>query len=105
MCWQVEAWRDFDRVRAQLRKDLRSTRDRRVRPAVRVGAWAGLAGVATALGEPLLALPAVGLFEAFVVPRLGSKPPPSIGPLRPWHPPDSYRESPEAPAPWTLRRS
>jgi hypothetical protein len=63
-----------------------------------------LAGLATALGEPLLAVPAVALFEGLVVPRVGRKLPPKIGPLRPWRPPDSYRESPEAPAPWAAHR-
>jgi hypothetical protein len=103
MCWQVEAWRDLDRVRAQLREDLRTTRERRTPPAVRFGAWAGLTAIATALGEPLLAVPAVALFEGLVVPRVGRKPAPTIGPLRPWQPPDSYTESPEAPAPWAVR--
>jgi hypothetical protein len=103
MCWQVEASRDLDRVRTQLREDLGRTRDRRVRLPIRAGAWAGLAGLATALGEPLLAVPAVALFEGLVVPRVGRKLPPSIGPLRPWQPPDSYTESPEAPALWAAR--
>jgi hypothetical protein len=103
MCWQVEGWRDLDRVRAQLREDLRTTRERRTPPAVRFGGWAGLAGLATALGEPLLAVPAVALFEGLVVPRVGRKPPPTIGPLHTWQPPDSYTESPEAPAPWAAR--
>jgi len=104
MCWQVECWRDFDRVRSQLREDLKGSRDRQVPPAVRGVAWAGLTVVAAAVGEALLAIPAIAAFEVVVVPRLARPAPPSIGPLHPWTPPDSYQESPEAPAPWVARR-
>jgi hypothetical protein len=71
--------------------------------ALRAAVWAGLGALAAATGEAAAAVPAVVLFEAFVAPRLGRPTPPSIGPLRPWKPPDSYRESPEAPAPWVVR--
>jgi hypothetical protein len=103
MCWQAESWRDFDRMRAQLREDLGATRGRRLPLPVRLGAWGAIIGAAAAAGEPPIAVPGVVLFEAFVAPRLGRSPPPTIGPLAPWRPPESYRESPEAPAPWAVR--
>jgi hypothetical protein len=68
-----------------------------------VGIWAGLGALASVAGEPVAAVPAIVLFEAFVAPRIGRVPPPTLGPLRTWEPPDSYRESPEAPATWVLR--
>jgi hypothetical protein len=94
----------MDRVRSQLSEDLGLARRRRLPAPARVGAWAALVAGGAAVGEPALAIPAVILFEGFVAPRLGRRPPPSLGPLRTWHPPPSYRESPEAPAPWALRR-
>jgi hypothetical protein len=103
MCWQAESWRDMDRVRAQLREDLGLSRRRRLPATVRVGAWVALVAGSAAMGEPAAAIPAVILFEGFVAPRLGRRPAPTIGPLRTWHPPPSFRESPEAPAPWALR--
>lgn len=63
----------------------------------------GLTALATVFGEPLFVLPAIAAFEVLVVPRLARAAPPTIGPLRPWDPPESYRESPEAPARWALR--
>jgi hypothetical protein len=105
VCWQAETWRDFDRMRTQLREDFGAVTGRPVRPLVRVAAWAALGAAAVAVGEPLLAVLAIALFEGLVAPRLGRPPTPTLGPLRPWHPPDSYRESPEAPAPWALKHS
>jgi hypothetical protein len=102
MCWQAE-WRDFDRMRAQLREDLGVARRRRLPLPVRVGAWGAIIGAAAAAGEPAVAVPGMILFEAFLAPRLGRRPQPTLGPLVPWKPPESYRDSPEAPAPWALR--
>src|SRR5688572_1854059 len=103
MGWQAECWRDMARTRNQLREDLGAVRDRRLPVGLRAAVWAGLGLLAAAAGEPVVAVPAVVLFEAFLAPRLGRSPPPTIGPLRPWHPPESYRESPEAPIPWVAR--
>jgi hypothetical protein len=103
VCWQAEAWRDFNRMRAQLREDLGAHRGGRVALPVRLGTWGGLALAATAAGEPVLGILGVALFEAFLAPRLRRRPPLTIGPLAPWSPPDSFHESPEAPAPWALR--
>jgi hypothetical protein len=93
----------MDRMRAQLREDLGVARSRRLSLPVRVAAWGAILGAAAAVGEPPIAIPALILFEAFVAPRLGRPPLPTLGPLAPWRPPESYRESPEAPAPWALR--
>jgi hypothetical protein len=103
MTWQAECWRDLDRMRAQLREDLGAQRGGSVALPVRLGTWGGVVLMAAAVGEPLVAVLGVVLFEAFLAPHLRRRPPPTIGPLVPWSPPESYRESPEAPAPWALR--
>jgi hypothetical protein len=102
MAWQAECWRDVDRMRTQLRADLAEGGDRRLPRIVRIGVWAGLGALASLAGEPVAALPAIVVFEAFLAPRIGTVPPRTIGPLRPWEPPESFEESPEAPAPWVL---
>lgn len=103
MCWQAECWRDLDRMRAQLREDLGAQRGGKIPLPVRLGTWGGVVLGAAAVGEPVVAVLGVVLFEAFLAPHLRRRPPPTIGPLVPWSPPESYRESPEAPAPWALR--
>jgi hypothetical protein len=104
MCWQAECWRDMDRVRAQLREDFQATREGGPSWRVRIAVWGGLFAAGAAADALAASVPAGLLFEAFVAPRLARHPPPKIGPLQPWKPPESYRESPEAPAPWALDR-
>jgi hypothetical protein len=103
MCWQAECWRDLDRLRAQMREDFGVTRARRSPTAVRVAVWTGLGAAVAILDAAVLAIPAAVAFEALVVPRLRRPHPEVLGPLRPWRPPESYRESPEAPALWAPR--
>ncbi|MGH2662391.1 MAG: hypothetical protein ACRDH8_06210 [Actinomycetota bacterium] len=97
MCW------DFDYVRAKLQEDIRATRSRgRVPPLVRIIGWLSLATGAWLLGYPLLAVPTTVVFEAYVAPLFARRAR-EIGPLREWHPPESYRESPEAVPPTRIR--
>jgi hypothetical protein len=102
MCWQAEAWRDMDRIRSQLREDFQASREGRPPWPVRVAVWGGLVAAGAATDALAAVVPAGLVFEAFVAPRLSPRRPATIGPLRPWNPPESYRESPEAPAPWAL---
>lgn len=97
MCW------DFDYVRAKLQEDIGATRSRgRVPPVVRVIGWVSLVAGAWLMGYPLLAVPAVVVFEAYVAPVFARRSR-EIGPLSQWHPPDSYQESPEAGPPTRIR--
>jgi hypothetical protein len=96
MCWQ---YRDLDGMRAQLRDDIRASRERgSVPPPVRVGAWALLAAVALLLRAPAAVIVGIAMFEAVVAPLLAAarRPRRELGPLTPWRVPDSYRESPES---------
>jgi hypothetical protein len=90
-----ESLRDWDRLRATLREDLASARAR-VPRWIRATAWLGLALGWYAVGLPLVALPSIVLFEAFVIPALGRPAPRELGPLREWHPPASFVISPES---------
>lgn len=106
MTWQLEHLKDLDRVRSQLREDFGLARRRgRVPPAVRIAWWAGMVAAAAALGDPGAAVPAAVVFEGLVAPRLARRARPTIGQLRPWTPPPSWRPSPEAPATLGLRPS
>jgi hypothetical protein len=101
MCWQRH---DLDYARMKLQEDFKATRERgKVSPRLRVGAWASLGALAILAGYPVLALPAIVLFEAFVAPRLARRPPRELGALRQWNPPEGM-DSPEAlPTSWRGR--
>jgi hypothetical protein len=90
-----ETLRDWDRLRATLREDLASPRPR-VPRWVRAGGWVGLALGWFLVGLPLLAIPAIIIFESVVVPGLDRRPSRELGPTREWHPPDSFVISPES---------
>ncbi|HJV04646.1 MAG TPA: hypothetical protein VJ868_05220 [Actinomycetota bacterium] len=97
MCWQ--AYRDLDGMRAQLREDIRASRDLGSVPSlVRFPVWGAIIGAALLLGIPAAACPGILLFEGAVAPLLARRPDSGgrLGPLRPWRVPDSYRESPES---------
>jgi hypothetical protein len=91
-------YRDLEQVSEALRKDLRGLRRRgRLSPLLRLAVWGALLAATWPLGAPWVAPPAILLFEAFLAPRLTRPPPPrELGPLRPWHPPDSFVVSPES---------
>ena len=102
MSWQAECWRDTDRMRAQLREDFQDGRGAGLPWPLRVAVWGGLVAVGATLDALAAVLPSGLLFEAFLGPRLARRGPLEMGPLRPWSPPESYRESPEAPVPWAV---
>jgi hypothetical protein len=92
-----EALRDWDHLRAKLREDLAPTARRpRPPPGIRAAVWVLLAVGWAATGWPYLAIPAVMVFEAFVVPGLAARPRRSLGPLRRWECPESFVVSPES---------
>jgi hypothetical protein len=96
MCWQLK---DLDYVRAKLREDFRATKERgRISPRARIAAWGVIAVASTVVGAPALAIPGVVVFEGLVAPLLARPRPKKLGPLVRWSPPESYVESPEAPA-------
>jgi hypothetical protein len=101
MCWQRH---DLDYARMRLQEDFRATRERgRVPRLLRVGAWAALGAVAILIDLPVLAFPAIVVFEAFAAPRLARPPKRELGQLRAWQPPPGM-ESPEAlPTSWAGR--
>ncbi len=104
MTWQVEWFRDLDRVRVQLRQDLAAARFRgRVPWRRRATWWAGILAVGFLAGAPDTAIPGVVVFEMALAPRLGTRPRRPLGPLGPWRAPESWRPSPEAPAPMPRR--
>jgi hypothetical protein len=89
-----ETLRDWDRLRATLREDL--TPGPPVPRWVRGVAWVGLTLGWYLVGLPLVAVPAIVVFESFVVPGLARRPPRELGPTREWHPPASFVISPES---------
>jgi hypothetical protein len=97
-------YRDPDDFRETIRRDLAGARERgKVPLAFRLGAW-GAAGAGLWLADvPILALPAILVFEAFLAPRLARRGRPELGTLRRWRPPDSFVESPESVPPSTSR--
>jgi hypothetical protein len=96
MCWQV--YRDLDHTRAQLREDIRASRERgRIPRSIRSIAWALALGTAILLRVPALAIVGFILFEGLIAPALArSTRPRELGPLAEWRVPDSVRESPES---------
>jgi hypothetical protein len=91
-----EALRDWDHLRATLREDVAPTARRpRPPPAIRATVWLLFVGGWTLAGWPLLAIPAVIVFEAFVSPGLASAER-RLGSLRAWEPPESFVVSPES---------
>jgi hypothetical protein len=97
MCWQLK---DLDYVRAKLREDFRATRERgRVSWRTRAAVWAAIGGASALAEVPGLSIVGVVLFEGLLAPFLARPPRREIGPLVEWKPPDSFVESPEAPAP------
>jgi hypothetical protein len=97
-----EALRDWDRLRARLREDLARSSGR-AGGSLRVAGWAGLALGWWVVGLPLLAIPAIAVFEAWVLPGLSAPEPPELGSLKEWEPPDSFVVSPEALPPQVRR--
>jgi hypothetical protein len=89
-----ETLRDWDRLRATLREDL--TPKPPVPRWIRGAAWVGLALGWYLAGLPLVAVPAIVVFEAFVVPGVARPAPRELGPTREWHPPASFVISPES---------
>ncbi|MGH7378550.1 MAG: hypothetical protein ACREKK_14180 [Candidatus Methylomirabilales bacterium] len=61
--------------------------------------WAGLGVVSVLGGAPEAALPGLVVFETLVAPRLTRRPRRPLASLGAWRPPESWRPSPEAPAP------
>jgi hypothetical protein len=97
MCWQLK---DLDYVRSKLREDFRATRERgRISGRTRLTAWGVIVVLSALAGAVGLAVVGIVLFEGLVAPILARPPRPRVGPLVEWQPPDSYMESPEAPAP------
>ena len=93
---EADALVDWDRLRARLREDLGTSRDRgRLSPWVRFGAWALFATGWSLVGYPLAAVLAVVVFEACVVPGL-AEPPRRMDRTVHWVPPPSFVMSPEA---------
>lgn len=101
MCWEL---RDLDHLRSKLQEDFQATRERgRVPRPLRAGAWIAITAVSILVDLPVLALPAIVVFEAFLAPRLARRPPRELGPLREWTAPPGM-ESPEAlPSSWAGR--
>ena len=94
MSWQV--YRDLDGMRAQLREDIRASREHGSVPLlIRLPVWAAILEGALLLGGPAGAVPGILLFEGAVAPLLARSRPRGMGPLAQWRVPDSYRESPE----------
>ena len=92
-----ETLRDWDHLRDTLRQDLGDREELvRVSPWLRVAAWLAFTLGWALVGWPVLALPAVVAFEAFVVPGLGRSEERDLGPLAEWWPPPSFVISPEA---------
>jgi hypothetical protein len=97
MCWQLK---DLDYVRAKLQEDFRTTRERgRLSWRVRLAVWGLLVVVSALAGAVGLAVVAIVVFEGLLAPILARPGRREVGPLAVWNPPDSYLESPEAPAP------
>ena len=93
---EADALVDWHRLRAHLREDLGGSRDRRrLSPWLRIAAWALFAGGWSLTGFPLVAILAVVVFEAVVVPGL-SEPPRAMDRTLEWIPPPSFVISPEA---------
>jgi hypothetical protein len=101
MCWER---RDLDYVRSKLQEDFRATRERgKVPPLVRMGAWVAIGASSVLADLPVLVLPAIVVFEAFVAPRLARRPARKLGPLREWKAPEGM-DSPESlPRSWAGR--
>ena len=96
---EADAQIDWHRLRVHLREDLGSSRGRRrFSPWARLAAWALFAGGWSAVGLPLVAIVAILIFEAYVVPGL-SRPERRMGRTVTWVPPPSFVISPEAPPP------
>jgi hypothetical protein len=96
---EADALVDWHRLRARLREDLGTSRDRRrLSPWLRMAAWALFAGGWSLVGFPLVAILAVVIFEALVVPGL-SEPPRHMDRTVEWLPSPSFVISPEAPPP------
>jgi hypothetical protein len=86
MCWER---RDLDAVRSKLQEDFRATRERGKFPRlIRMGAWVAIAASSILADLPVLSLPAIVVFEAFVAPRLARRPARKLGPLREWKAPE-----------------
>ena len=93
---EADALVDWQRLRAGLGHDLRGTRERpRPSPALRLGAWLLFALGWLWVGFPLLAVPAIVLFERYVAPGLARLPVDQLE-LGPWLPPPSFVVSPES---------
>ncbi len=58
-----------------------------------------MAGAAVLAGAPEALAVGILLFEAVLAPRLARPRRRPLGSLAPWRPPDSWKPSPEAPAP------
>jgi hypothetical protein len=100
---EADALVDWHRLRARLREDLGTSRDRgRPSPWLRIAAWTFFTAAWSLVGYPLLAIPAILVFELHVVPGL-CQPPRNMDRTREWLPPPSFVISPESPPRQTSR--
>jgi hypothetical protein len=96
---EADALVDWHRLRARLREDLGASRDRgRLSPWLRIAAWTFFTAGWSLVGYPLLAIPAIVVFEGYVVPGI-SEPPRTMDRTAEWVPPPSFLISPESPPP------
>jgi hypothetical protein len=101
---EADALIDWHRLRVHLREDLGSARGRgHLSPGMRLAAWTLFAAGWSMVGFPLVAMVAILIFEAYVVPGL-SRPERRMGRTVTWVPPPSFVISPEAPPPGNPHR-
>lgn len=102
---EADALIDWHRLRVHLREDLGSSRGRgRLSPWARLAAWTLFAAGWSVIGFPLVAMVAILIFEAYVVPGLTGPEKRRMDRTVTWVPPPSFVISPEAPPPGNPRR-